>query len=385
MAAQGRVYKRCGCVDPRTGRPYGKGCPHLTKPGHGSWYITFELPPGSDGMRRRLRHGGYRTRALAERALADLRRPTAADPTRLLLTTGQWLDYWLATRLRPRQSTLRGYATHVRRDITPHIGRILLRELSLDDLQLLFAILARTPTRYGRVRAPSSLHRIRATLRVALNAAVRRGLIDSNPGQFVELPPADRPKAIVWTEARVALWRATGEHPVVSVWTAAQTAEFLDYVHDHPLYLMFRLIALVGLRRGEACGLRWCDVDLDRRMLIISNQLQHQDKSLVLCPPKTRHSSRLVALDHATAALLRRYRTARLAEATHRAGSCSPTPGAARSRRTSCPVCSCCCHAGPVCHRFGCTTCGTGPQRYHWPPATTSRWCRRCSGTPASY
>jgi hypothetical protein len=53
------------------------------------------------------------------------------------------------------------YATHVRRDITPHIGRILLRELSLDDLQLLFAILARTPTRYGRARAPSSLHRIR--------------------------------------------------------------------------------------------------------------------------------------------------------------------------------------------------------------------------------
>jgi hypothetical protein len=32
---------------------------------------------------------------------------------------------------------------------------------------------------------------------VALNAAVRRGLIRSNPSRFVELPPADRPKAIV--------------------------------------------------------------------------------------------------------------------------------------------------------------------------------------------
>jgi hypothetical protein len=83
---------------------------------------------------------------------------------------------------------------------------------------------------------------------VALNAAVRRSLIDSNPGRFVELPPADRPKAIVWTEARVALWRATGEHPVVAVWTAAQTAEFLDYVHNHRLHLMFRIIALVVCR-----------------------------------------------------------------------------------------------------------------------------------------
>jgi integrase len=52
------------------------------------------------------------------------------------------------------------------------------------------------------------------------------------------------------------LWRATGEHPVVAVWTAAQTAAFLDYVHNHRLYLMFRLITLVGLRRGEACGTR---------------------------------------------------------------------------------------------------------------------------------
>ena len=48
----------------------------------------------------------------------------------------------------------------------------------------------------------------------------------------------------------------------MAVWTAAQTAQFLTRVRGHRLYAAFHLIALRGLRRGEAAGLRWCDVDL---------------------------------------------------------------------------------------------------------------------------
>jgi hypothetical protein len=43
-------------------------------------------------------------------------------------------------------------------------------------------------TRYGRPISPSTLHRIRATLRSALNAAIRDGLLRDNPARFVELP-----------------------------------------------------------------------------------------------------------------------------------------------------------------------------------------------------
>lgn len=73
----------------------------------------------------------------------------------------------------------------------------MLRELCPDDVQSTFAILARTPTRYGRARAAATLHRIRATLRVAHHAAMPRGLIDTNPARYLELPPALRPKAVV--------------------------------------------------------------------------------------------------------------------------------------------------------------------------------------------
>ncbi len=227
--------------------------------------------------------------------------------------------HWLATRLRPRPATLRSYHQHIHQHLIPHLGGILLRELCLDDVQTTFAILARTPTRYGRPRAASTLHRIRATLRVALNAAMRHGLIEANPARNLELPPTSRPKAVVWTQPRVAHWRATGEHPTVAVWTAPQTARFLHHIRQHRLYPLFRLITLVGLRRGEACALRWCDLDLQHRALLISRQLQHHRGELALCETKTAGSVRLIALDRLTITVLRRHHATTTLEG-HRGG-----------------------------------------------------------------
>jgi hypothetical protein len=193
MSVPGRVYKRCGCLNPDTRRRWGSHCPRLTRTGHGSWYLTVELPTGPSGTRRRLRRGGYRTGAEAQRAVTGLRRRHRADRRRVLLTTRQWLWHWVATRLRPRPATLRSYHQHIHQHLIPHLGGTVLRELCLDDVQSAFAILARNPTRYGRARAASTLHRIRATLRVALNAAMRRGLIEVNPARYLELPQPHDP------------------------------------------------------------------------------------------------------------------------------------------------------------------------------------------------
>jgi integrase len=120
---------------------------------------------------------------------------------------------------------------------------------------------------------------------------------------------------VVWSPYRIEQWRRTGERPAVAVWTAAQTAQFLRGIEDHRLYAAFHLIALRGLRRGEAAGLRWCDLDLDGKTAIISQQLQQYDGRLVICPPKTAHSARVIALDHTTVAALRTHRDRQRAEA----------------------------------------------------------------------
>jgi integrase len=310
--SEGRIYRRCGCADPATGRPAGVGCPRLAMRGHGSWYVTLELPPGPDGRRRRIRCGGYPTRHAARQALARLRTPGLAGST--AITTGQWLHRWLACRTSPASSTVRGYAAHVRLYLQPHLGSILLAELTTAHVQAMFTAIIRQHQATSRPVTPATLARIRATLRAALNTAIRHGLITANPARHVELPPARRPHAVVWTANRVAHWQATGERPPVAVWTAAQTAEFLHAIRGDRLYAAFHLIALRGLRRGEAAGLRWCDVDLDDGVAVISQQLQQYDGHMVTCPPKTSHSARVIALDHTTVAALRAHRARQHAE-----------------------------------------------------------------------
>jgi len=103
----------------------------------------------------------------------------------------------------------------------------------------MFRTLAATDT--GRVRPPTpgTLHRIRATLRAALNAAVREGLRCHNPARHVELPGPRRPHAEVSTNQWIAAWRQQGQRPIVAVWTAQQLAAFLATITDDRLYPMW--------------------------------------------------------------------------------------------------------------------------------------------------
>jgi integrase len=305
-AGEGCVYRRCGCTDPGTGRQYGRACPRLAAgSGHGSWYVRLELPAGLDGRRRRIRRGGYPSRKAALEVLARLRAPRPGDAGARMLTVGDWLAHWLVTKTATAPSTVRGYAAHVRLYLDPYLGEVLLGELSAAQVQAMFTAIIRQHHALGTPVSAATLTRIRATLRAALNAAIRRGLISENPAAQAELPRARRPRAVVWTSFRVEQWRRTGERPAVAVWTAQQTAQFLASIEEHRLYAVYHLIALRGLRRGEAAGLRWRDVDLDGATAMISQQLQQYDGRLVLCPPKTARSERAVALDRTTVAVLR--------------------------------------------------------------------------------
>jgi integrase len=136
----------------------------------------------------------------------------------------------------------------------------------------------------------------------------REGLIATNPARLVEVPTPPRPHPVVWTVAREAAWRETGIRPAVAVWTAAHTAAFLAAIRDEPLYACYQLLAVSGLRRGEAAGLRWPDVDLDGATVTVTRQLQEIGGSLIVLPPKSVASNRVIALDPWTVHELRAHR-----------------------------------------------------------------------------
>jgi len=212
----GSVFKRCGCRKGRTGLRLGAACLRLGEEGHGSWFFSLDLPRQAGGPRRRVRRGGYATEQDARAALARMREPRGQ-----LVTAADWLELWLTTRVKLRSSTLRGYSAHVRLHLVPRLGMVLLAELDASRLQRMFAALLGSDE-----LSVATVRRVHSTLRTALNAAVREGLIGDNPAWYVQLPRARRPHAVVWTARRVKHWQRTGERPAVAVWTPGECQKF---------------------------------------------------------------------------------------------------------------------------------------------------------------
>jgi integrase len=196
------------------------------------------------------------------------------------------------------------YQGHIRLYFRRLLDGVLLRELHIGHAQDAFQQL------FDEGMTAATARRLFSTLRSALNAAVRERLIPDNPARYLKPPKGRRPFAVVWTKRRVREWRRTGERPVVAVWTPAQLAEFLSAIAGHPLFAVCHLIAMRGLRRGEACGLTWDDLDLDEGVIYISRQLQQgAGGQLRACPLKTESSRRVVALDPETIIVLRAHRS----------------------------------------------------------------------------
>ncbi len=311
----GSVFKRCGCADFSGGRLDAE-CPNLKKFDHGSWYYQVELPPEPDGQRRRARKGGFVTRREAQQALVDLldrvNKRTRVEPGRETITV--YLDRWLAAKSGLRQTTRRSYEIHFHLYLTPGIGHLRLSQLRVEDVEDLYTALrdlgtattaspmlarmlaARHAAGGARPLSDASIRRVHATLMSALNSAAKRRLIPFNPAAHVELATGKRPKAALWTDERVTEWRRTHKRPKVAVWTPEQTGAFLDHAASDRLYALYHLITFRGLRRGEAVGLPWAEVDITGRTLMVNEQIVQLGYRTETGPPKA-DSARRVALD----------------------------------------------------------------------------------------
>lgn len=110
---------------------------------------------------------------------------------------------------------------------------------------------------------------------------------------------------------------------------------FLDHAATDRLGARFETMAAAGLRRGEACGLRWADVDLERARLVVRQQLvqlaardapdepsptcQRAHRGLSFGPPKTASGeARVVDLDQGPIGILLGHRLAQDDERTVR-------------------------------------------------------------------
>jgi integrase len=324
---KGSTYKRCGCRG-ADGKQLGARCPKLRRkdgtwnPRHGAWTFTVSYA-GRNGKRTQVVRGGFASEAEAQAGLDKAKSKLSRGVSVTGVMAGLYFPEWLDAKGDIRPATRRSYAGHIKNHLIPHLGHHRLDELRVEHVaDMLAEVQGGDATR----------QRVRATLRSVLSDAMRQGLVTVNVASLVKLPAGKRPKALVWTTEREARWReAVAAHVAVGttrtqardlvarpspvmVWRPDQLGVFLDTATGDRLYALYHLIAYRGLRRGEAAGLEWEDVDLDSAALAVRRQRVQLGWEVIEEDPKSDAGERTIALDTGTVTALRAHRRAQLTE-----------------------------------------------------------------------
>jgi integrase len=205
-------------------------------------------------------------------------------------TVGAYLEEWIASKgtAGRRASTLAQYRLYIDNYLKPTMGHLKLEELRATHVDGLLAKMS------AEGRGLPTQHRVVAALSSALSTAERRRLISTNVCRQVEIAPERTPARPVFNVRELAL--------------------FLEWVSTDRLAALWRLYAVIGLRRGEALALTWQDVSSDAQTLRVERSLGVINGRLCFGPPKSESGRRTVSLDRDTLRLLRTHRAAQNAE-----------------------------------------------------------------------
>ncbi len=262
----------------------------LTKEGKARYLVRVEYPPDPVTGKRRQRAKTCATRKEAEAELArwltEIERGTAIEPS--TLTVGALLDLWLTTVAAPKvkPTTLEDYAATIRTHLTPALGAVPVQRLT-----------------------PAQVH------------AALTGLRDKTGARTLQLCYRRLSQALAWAEqmglvarnvcAVVDVPRYAAAKP--DVWTPAEAHRFLAAAQGSQWYAFFLLMLTTGLRRGEALGVRWQDLDLDAATLTVRQIVTVLGNKPHIQEPKSAASRRTVRLTPETVHALRDHRLRQVA------------------------------------------------------------------------
>lgn len=211
----------------------------------GRWHGRVTAAVRDDGKPDR-RHVERKTRAEVTEAVRELEKHRGAQTMRKpgkAWTVKGWLTHWVENiaPLSVGENTMVGYGVAVRKHLVPGLGAHRLDRLSPEHIERFYAKMQANGSSAG------TAHQVHRTFRTALNEAVRRGHLGKNPVRLAKAPRLDEEEVEPFTveEVRRLLLAAEGRRNSAR-WAVA--------------------LAL-GLRQGEALGLKWTDADLGNGVL----------------------------------------------------------------------------------------------------------------------
>lgn len=256
-----------------------------------SWELTIDLGRDADGKRQRKYVNVKGKKADAERRFRELcsqlDKGLPVDDQRLTVADHiyDWHSKYVVTNLRPR--TAERYMGDIRNHIVPHLGHLQLSKLSPAHIQNMESVVLESGL------SPSSVRHIHRVLSEALKHGMQWGLLWRNPCEAVK-PPKQVKKEI-------------------KIPDLSRVHQLLELSKATPFFPAFHFLAYTGVRRGEVCGLKWSDIDLENASASINRAaVRIKKQGVSMMPPKTEKSSRLIALDPDTIDVLRSHKGTQL-------------------------------------------------------------------------
>ena len=211
----------------------------------------------------------------------DLQQGIAPITGRIALA--RYLEGWLVDAAKPtlRASTFVSYRTIVRKHLIPKLGNVQLARLT--PLMIERFLNERLETGLS----PRRVQYFHAVLRRALNRAMKAGYIARNVATLVDPP-------------RIP-------HKEIEPFTPSQVRVLLEAAKGNRLEALYSVAVAVGLRQGEALGLRWQDVDFEAGLIHARFELQRLEGRFHLVELKSRRSHRTLAMPPYIAEKLREH------------------------------------------------------------------------------
>jgi len=212
--------------------------------------------------------GTFPTRRLAVAAIATATSPKTEQPPGVGLRLGDWAEAWWPTRTGHRPTTRRRDRQILDHEILPALGRRLIGDMTVIDVQAWVNELA------ARL-APASVRRCYTILAHLLGPAADAGILAAAPTSRIGLPRPQRYEARFLTAVEL---------------------EHLANVIRSPWRAMVLTTAYATLRIGEAAGLRRSDVDPGAGTLRVANNLVRVGGGIIEGPPKTSSGRRTMTM-----------------------------------------------------------------------------------------
>ena len=258
----------------------------IRKRGKNTWELTVEVGRDAGGKRLRKFTNVKGTKAQAEKKLRELLTsldkgmPVSTDK----ISFGQWLSKWMAEYIIPnkRQRTIERYEGLINKHIAPELGHIGLIKLTPSEIRTLETKLI------GKGMAPKGVELVHTVISGALKFALQEEVVWRNSAKSVTPPQVIRKEV---------------EPPEI-----AKVKDILRLAEEehHPLYPCLYVMAYTGLRRGEALGLRFQDLNLETGIIsVVQTVVRSLHKGVIIEPTKTTYSRRNIDLDDGTVAVLR--------------------------------------------------------------------------------